>query len=256
MSTLSEPLSRDDVRVRYRATGSFGDDAVRACEATLSDEERARGTRFRFFADRRDFAAAHGLLRSTLSRYGRLPAGAWRFESNSYGKPSIVSAEAGGLTINLSHTRGLVACVVGRGVDVGIDVEPINAARPHRDIAGRFFSDVERRYLDTCTPQEFPCRFVELWTLKEAYIKALGTGLNCPLDRFSFTFEGDAGIRFDSGTEASHLYWQFALAAPLPGFRLAVAVRRVPIDRRYRIVLHNADVDTAAPTAWVRESTG
>jgi 4'-phosphopantetheinyl transferase len=253
MASVRKPLSADDVCVWYRVTGSLGEQAVRNFEATLSADELARCGRFHFNEDRRDFAAAHALLRRTLSLYSALPPREWRFQLNRYGKPATVSDQAVGLTFNLSHTRGLVTCAVACGHDVGIDVEAIRGSETRRDIAARFFSDAEQRYLSACAPHEYALRFVELWTLKEAYIKALGTGLSHPLDSFSFTF-GDGGIVFDPGSGVSPRQWQFAVAIPSPGFCLAVAVRRIAVDQRYRLALQNVDVDAEAPSVWARQS--
>ncbi len=255
MTTASPPLTRDDVHVWYRATGHLGDDAVRDCEATLAADERVRASRFHFPRDRRDYAAAHALLRRTLSRYAAVPPAGWRFQPNAHGKPALSGADAGDLAFNLSHTRGCVACIVARATDVGIDVEPVDETRAHRELAARFFSDTERRYLDACPAQDVPRRFVELWTLKEAYIKALGLGLSCLLESFSFTFPDEARIRFDPEPNGSPTAWQFALAMPSVDVCLAVAVRCTGDLRRYRLLLRDADRDGAAPFGWMRQST-
>jgi hypothetical protein len=51
----------------YQATDSFDDRATRNAMALLSSAERDNCSRFAFERDRRDYAAAHGLLRSALS---------------------------------------------------------------------------------------------------------------------------------------------------------------------------------------------
>ena len=82
-------LSPGDVHIRYCLTDSLGQDALNAATALLSDEERVRHERFRVDRDRREYAVAHALLRTTLSEFGDLPPHAWRFEVSAHGKPSL-----------------------------------------------------------------------------------------------------------------------------------------------------------------------
>src|SRR5262245_17240681 len=161
----------------------------------LSTEERARRDRFVFDRDRRDFVAAHALVRRLLSRAGDTRAADWRFDIDAHGKPWVVTSQAGKppLVFNLSHTHGLVACAVARGTTLGLDVERVDRIASGPDIAGRFFAPSEIRMLDRHAPDDYTGRFIELWTLKEAYIKAVGTGLAHPLDSFAFSFDGEAG---------------------------------------------------------------
>ena len=79
--------------------------------------------------------------------------------------------------------------------------------------------------LDACDAAERPTRFIELWTLKEAYVKAIGHGLSHPLDRFGFAFDSERGIRFTAPPDEHAAQWTFALLAPSVRHRLAVAVR-------------------------------
>jgi 4'-phosphopantetheinyl transferase len=232
------PLAADEVRIRFRFTESMRDDEIRILDEVLSSGERERRRRFAFPHDRRDFAAAHALLRRTLSLYGGLTPSEWRFDSNPYGKPAIAADQSNTLAFNLSHTRGLVACAVATSTDVGLDVEGIRDTPAPREIAARYFSDAEIRQLDACPPADYAQRFIEIWTLKESYIKAIGTGLHHPLDSFSFTFDRNGVIHFDSST-GERQGWQFALAVPAPLYRLAIAVRCDAQGQCYRITLQD-----------------
>jgi 4'-phosphopantetheinyl transferase len=124
------------------------------------------------------------------------------------------------------------------GTDVGIDVEGVKHSPTQRRIATRYFSEAENRQLDACMPSEYAARFIEVWTLKESFIKAIGTGLNHLLNSFSVAFDASGGIHFDS-SESTGPAWQFALAAPSPRYRLGVAVRCEAPGRRYRITLQD-----------------
>ena len=181
-SAVVDPVDPGEIAVWYRRTESLSDSDLQAIDAVLSDEERLRRDRFVFERDRRDFAAAHALLRTVLSTYEATPPGEWRFERDRHGKPFVSAPQAGTppLAFNLSHTRGCVCCAIARAARVGVDVERLGRVTDASEIAERYFAAEERRMLKACGADESQARFVELWTLKESYIKAIGLGLGIP----------------------------------------------------------------------------
>jgi 4'-phosphopantetheinyl transferase len=245
-------LAPGDVHVWYRFTESLDDDAVRAEVTQLSADERVRCGRFVSRRDRRDFAAGHALLRRVLSMYGDGRADAWTFVADANGKPALAHEPgAPPLAFNLSHTHGLVACAVARDAEVGVDVECVGRGTDGRDIAQRFFSAAEVAQLDACPAGQRAARFIELWTLKEAFLKAIGSGLAHPLDTFGFSFDDAGGLRFnapDGGPGA----WTFALFMPSELHRLALAARFASCTHG-RLVARAEDGDRAL--APVRAST-
>jgi 4'-phosphopantetheinyl transferase len=226
---VATPLPPGDTHIWYRFTESLDDDAVQAEMAQLSPDERARCERFAFRRDRRDFAAAHGLLRRVLSTYADVRADAWTFVVGANGKPSIApECGAESLAFNLSHTHGLVACAVARDAQVGVDVECADRVTDTRDIAERFFSAAELAQVDACSEARRGARFAEFWTLKEAYLKAIGSGLAHPLNTFAFSFDDARGLRFTTRPDDEAPEWVFALYAPSPRHRLGLAARFAP----------------------------
>jgi 4'-phosphopantetheinyl transferase len=125
---------------------------------------------------------------------------------------------------------------VGRGTEVGVDVEVVAPRNVPVEVAERFFSAAEVAHLRACADGVRDVRFTELWTLKEAYIKAVGTGLSHPLDTFSVLPDGPAGLRFEAPAGVDAASWQFALLAPSARHRLAVAVHRTT-EKPCRIVM-------------------
>jgi 4'-phosphopantetheinyl transferase len=235
-------LGRGAVRVWYRLTEAIGETETSQLIASLPASERERCLRHRFPRDRRDFAAAHALLRTVLSRYGDATSLEWRFEVNAYGKPAIATAHGTDLTFNLSHTHGFVACAITRTAAIGIDVEPIDRIAIGRELAAHYFSPTEIRALDTMPPDLYQQRFIEVWTLKEAYIKAVGLGLSHALDTFSFVVASDDSIQFTPPPDVSAGNWQFCLYRPVPGYRLALAVEHTTNDSAAcAITLHDTD---------------
>jgi 4'-phosphopantetheinyl transferase len=195
--------------------------------ALLDTVELERRDRLLFYPDRRDYAAAHAVLRRMLcARYGADPA-TWRFEATPTGKPRITGPRSDELIdFSLSHARGAVACAVADAVDIGIDVERIDRSSEVEELAHRFFSQQEARRVTAAAPPLRRERFIELWTLKEAYVKALGTGLSSPLDSFAFAFGPGAILRLDASAGPADA-WAFALYAvgTDASYRHALAVR-------------------------------
>jgi 4'-phosphopantetheinyl transferase len=249
-------LAADEVAVGYQLSEGLDAAALGAMAGVLSDEERARRDRFVFDRDRRDFVAAHALVRRMLSRYGETEPADWRFDTDAHGKPSVVPAQAGTppLVFNLSHTHGLVACAVARATALGIDVERVDRMTLGPEIATRYFAAAEIRMLNAQAAERYAERFIELWTLKEAYIKAVGTGLAHPLDSFAFGFEGSAGLRFAAPPGVAAPDWQFLLAVPTANTRLAIAVSG-SANRPWRIAMQRIGPDTGAAVRPIRSST-
>ena len=214
-----------DVHVWSQATGAFDEAAIAAAASVLSDDERARYRRFRFAHDARDYAAAHALLRATLSRYGDRAPERWRFDKTANGKPFLIDRDASGKSFSLSHTNGMVACVVAAGVDIGIDVECVDRDVDVSAVATRFFAPAEAAHLAQLDAEARRDRFFDLWTLKEALVKALGAGMALSLSALAFTVGANGYVRLDA-TDVESDSWQFGLFAPAPRYRLAVAVRR------------------------------
>ena len=213
------------MHVWIRRTDALTEADLAAEIPLLSLEERERHARFRFARDRRDFAAAHALLRRSLSRYADLPPNEWVFQQEAGGKPSLGHGGVPPLSFNLSHTDGLVACAIATGLDVGIDVETVDR-RVDVGVAERFFSAAENAGLRRSASAGIRAsRFFELWTLKEAYVKALGQGLSHALDTIVFQVDGGT-ILFTPPPGIDAASWQFALFSPTDRHRLAVAARR------------------------------
>ena len=133
----------------------------------LPDDERNR--EFAAPERRRQFQSARFLLRAMLSRFDGGAPDSYRITRGAQGKPVCEDGPA----ISITHTRDYVACAVGSSGDLGVDLEAIDARRPARKVARRFFSAAEADWLDN-QPRD---RFFMLWVLKEAYGKATGTGV-------------------------------------------------------------------------------
>jgi 4'-phosphopantetheinyl transferase len=198
-----------------------------ACTELLCVGESQQAERFTSDRRRGEYIFAHGLVRVALSRFApHVAATAWRFTRNRFGRPFISSPQnAEPLHFSLSHTDGFVACAVSPCERVGIDVEATDRPAAHLEIARAFFSTAELADLMSLPPAQQKERFFDIWTLKEAYAKARGMGLQLPLDQFSMHFapQRKPGITFSRDLPDDPESWRFSQFSPTPRHRLAVA---------------------------------
>ncbi len=207
------------------------------CAAAVSELELERAERFRFQRLRRRFLLAHGCLRTLLARYLNVPGSEVQFGYKSYGKP-FVSAPATELRFNQSDSGELAAFAFSMGCELGVDIEAIRAVPNMEDIAARFFSRPEVVDLFSLPAADRRQAFYAAWTRKEAYIKAVGDGLQIPLDAFSVTLRpGDEARLIHIGDDPrTALDWQLHAFDPAEGFLGALAY----LGRRRRIRLFQA----------------
>jgi 4'-phosphopantetheinyl transferase len=190
---------------------------IESARCILGDEEMTRMEGFHFPEHRHLYLVSHVLLRMTLSRYSDLLPNMWRFTNNDHGKPRI-DPDTGSIPLrfSLSHTKGLSVVGVTKEGEIGADAEQADRSVKAAELSRRFFSPEETAALEKLPPGRLQAQFPLYWTLKEAYIKALGRGLSHPLDSFSFRLTGERPHRIGFASEEPQdaEKWRFALIAP------------------------------------------
>ncbi len=221
--------------IRAVDTTQHAADIIEADLAILSAGEQARHARFLRAADRRDFAAAHALLRRTLCEVhpGTHP-GDWTLMQEQLRKPTL----SGPITpdVNITHTTGLVACAIVETGAVGIDAETDRRSVEVDELARNTCSHAERARLAALAPDGRKQPFLDIWTLKESLLKATGEGLAADLTAISFDPDAQPGIRADlpmrySGSEL------FGLLRPDADSRIGVTLigtdTNIRLDARF-----------------------
>jgi 4'-phosphopantetheinyl transferase len=156
--------------------------------STLDQDERTRASRFHFDKHRRHFVVSRGFLRALLGRYLDTSPEAVRFAYGPHGKPMLEGEHRdSSLRFNASHSGDWAVYAFVQEHEIGVDVEQIKEDFATEGIAERFFSVREVQILNALPEAEKPAAFFRCWTRKEAYIKAIGTGLSHPLDTFDVT---------------------------------------------------------------------
>lgn len=185
----------------------------------MSREEKLHEAGLRSERQRRAYRWSRALIRTVLSGYCAVEPLELRFATSPAGKPRVELPEGTGLEFSLAHTEGIAVLLVGRDRAVGVDVE--SERRPlSADLPRRLLGPGELEGLRALPPARRSVRFLEHWTLKEAYAKARGSGLELPLAGWQFAID-ERGVRprLDPAPER----WWFALAPSAPGFVIALA---------------------------------
>ncbi|RYG33803.1 MAG: 4'-phosphopantetheinyl transferase superfamily protein [Burkholderiales bacterium] len=191
---------------------------------SLTAEELARASRYRFERDRRHFIAARSLLRDLVGRYAGVPSDGIRFRLSSHGKPSIDAGS--GLTkleFNLSHSGEWALAGFARGSSVGVDIELARDMPDLIDVARNTFSAGEAALIEGMRADQQVNGFFRCWTRKESYVKAVGAGFSLDLKAFDVTVDQPLHIDRIRNIE-SGLKYKVEGVRPLPGYWAATAV--------------------------------
>jgi phosphopantetheinyl transferase len=150
-------------------------DPILPALVTTDEQKRAEG----MISQHRqcEWIAGRALLRQCLGYYMHMDGLALAFDKTASGKPFLRHPDSP--AFSLSHGPGWIACAVAQADNIGIDID--SEARRNRtdDIAARYFHPAEQGELaKAMNREERQCLFFRQWTLKEAYIKALGETIN------------------------------------------------------------------------------
>ncbi|HTP52950.1 MAG TPA: 4'-phosphopantetheinyl transferase superfamily protein [Anaeromyxobacteraceae bacterium] len=140
----------------------------------LVERERQRALRLERPDARRRFVAARAGLRHVLARHRRVPPVSVDLVDGINGKPEV----RGGPHFSLSHSGELALCAVSSSGRVGVDLERLRPVGEADEMARRWFGDQEREAYRQALRQRPESAFLEVWTRKEAYLKAVGAGLS------------------------------------------------------------------------------
>lgn len=121
-------------------------------------------------------------LQQVLSKETGIPIGELQFTYGTWGKPELdyKAMENKGFSVkerihfNMSHSGDYVVIAVS-DAPVGIDIE--HKTRNYSQIAKRCFCKGEYEDMIELPMERQPKRFLEIWTMKEAYIKWNGKGM-------------------------------------------------------------------------------
>lgn len=192
----------------------------------LSSEERQRAAKYYFVKDREHFIVARGVLRGILGRYLGVRPERIRFSYNRFGKPSLnIRTDDNLLRFNVSHSRGIALYALTWGHEIGLDIEYMRQDIASLEIARNFFSPFEVSVLSALPASLQPAAFFNCWTRKEAYIKAIGTGLSQSLQQFTVSMiPGEPARLLRTINPEETQRWSLIDLSPHPDYKAALVV--------------------------------
>ncbi|MFC4526779.1 4'-phosphopantetheinyl transferase superfamily protein [Dyella halodurans] len=148
----------------------FGEQA----HALLDQRERERAARFRHARDRDTYVLAHAMWRHVLGLTLRLEAARVPLSTSPSGQPILTDTS---YATSLSHSGTQVAIAITDAVTIGVDLERSPPRTALRDLAAMLCSSDEAATLALLPPAQHETWLLQLWTRKEALLKAFGVGL-------------------------------------------------------------------------------
>lgn len=215
-------------------------------ERTLSTFELNRANAYQSIDLRTKYVLAHISLRFILGHYLDTEPHEIIYGYETHGKPYIIAPESQDLNFNMTYSQDRALIALMKGNSIGIDLEYYKDLSDVNQLVDRYFSPAERSYYYQLKPEDRLRAFYRGWTRKEAFIKALGSGLSFPLDSFTVTITPDEPVRLDNLKGDSPKRWQiYDLSELFPGkdYEAALAVegninhivfREWIIDRLYK----------------------
>lgn len=208
----------DDVPVGYIECRvldcrAFDQQTYSSIRAMLNDVRRDLADTYVFFPDRVMSAVAGAAMYELADRFDTdiriLPDG----------KPVLMRDD---VHMNVSHS-GMVIAVVWSDRDIGVDVQEVV---PMTGLENQVLSDGEKSRFCGHVDGDL---FIDIWAVKESYIKMTGEGFSCPINTLDLTF--------DRSFVSPDPDYEFTVTHPIPGFSLAVcgALGRIPRTRNIRV---------------------
>jgi 4'-phosphopantetheinyl transferase len=216
------PTLRDNQVHIWRANLGLSTPEIEQLTTLLSTDEIARANKFRFVQHRSKFIAARGILRQLLGNYLKASPRSLTFAYSDRGKPQLATDIS--LQFNLSHSQEYALFGFTLNHLIGVDIEYQRAMPDALKIAQRFFSAREYRMLEAVTIEQQSKLFFQLWTAKEAYLKATGTGLAASLTSVEIALDRSESLYLSTLKKDKIINWSLYSCTPATNYIAAIAI--------------------------------
>ena len=194
----------------------------------LSDEEKIQAHNFLFEYLKSRYIASHGFLRILLGKYLSCSPSQVEYTYTEFQKPLCKNNP--NLHFNMSHSHEYACYAFSFNHEVGIDIEFMNPKIETNDLLSIVTTPEEMFIFDKLDQNDKFYAFYKTWTIKEAFLKALGIGLSHSLSNIETTIlprERFGVIRCDDIPEKELAKeWTFSPIISLSNYLGAIAVKK------------------------------
>jgi len=228
--TICKTVKPGQIIVRTVRTDKPTDIAVAGhLHQLLPPDELQEAQRFHKSADRNRFIISRSLLRLMLSHHFSVSPVDWVIGRGDNGRPFIVAPEMlPPIEFSISHTEGLVACLITISAEAAVDVEKVVYTQDLALTAKHVLSAAEQDELAALSGPDWTKGFFDHWTLKEAYAKARGLGLVLQFKDVGFELKSNNTIlvHFAGRVDDNPSAWTFWNHHLRPQHSISVAAKR------------------------------
>jgi 4'-phosphopantetheinyl transferase len=187
--------------------------------AVLSAAERTRAARIRHHEAWRQFVLTRGLLRLMLAEVTGAAAESLCIDDGG-GNAPFLTHNPWNVSFNVSHSHDCVVVAIGHEA-LGVDIERVDSFSGCEQLARVCYHPREREFLDSQAPADRAESFFDIWTRKEARLKATGQGFRVDPSHFC-TVPPDKPVSGEGVAAGERDWYTRPLSAP-DGYKAAIA---------------------------------
>ncbi len=167
----------------YNIAATLKEVGLERAQSLLDSGEKEQVDKIKAESRLNEFVLGRYLLKKRLSEQTGQPAETLVLQKRAYGKLYL---EGNPCFFNLSHSGNYLVVAISQKDEIGVDIEHVTRRSTHyTDIAQRYFTQAEGHAIKDAPSSEQSILFHEVWTKKEAVLKAAGIGLSGSLDAFN-----------------------------------------------------------------------
>jgi 4'-phosphopantetheinyl transferase len=222
VNTLSK-FNNYHINLWYTFIDSHEKDVIKLSEY-LNQEELRKANRIKSVKERNNCVITLAVLKILLGYYLDKNPCEIILSYTKYNKPYLKYSD---LKFNLSHSGNILLIGFALNFEIGVDVEKMEEFPEADDVAKNFFSSYEYKSFSSLQNNERIEGFYNCWTRKEAFIKAVGSGLSYSLKEFDVTLApgADSKIVKIKNDKSEGENWSLFSLDLISNYKAAVAVR-------------------------------